>query len=134
MYFTESFTFHFTNQCHLSLVHSRIDNKHGNMEIRKEKGQMTVTRQGIQTGLNYLQQLYFQRHRPSVSRMFSHVITNLHTAGCRTQYATGGSLCHFILRIILFYARLDETVTSKFSPSQIPVESKTHTHICIHSY
>jgi len=64
MYFTELFTFDFTNQCHLSLVHSILDNKLVyNKQIRRQIMQRTVIRHGSQTGLNYLQHLHLQRQK-----------------------------------------------------------------------
>jgi len=67
------FTFHFTNQCH-----SIFDNKQAyNKEIRRQTMQRTVIRQGSNTGLNYLQHLYLQCHRSSISRLRSHVMADL---------------------------------------------------------
>jgi len=89
MYFTECFTFHFTNQCHLSLVHSIFDNKQSyNKEIRRQTMQRTVIKQGSNTGLNYLQHLYLQHHRPSVSWLHSCVMTDL------KQGRTSNPLCN----------------------------------------
>jgi hypothetical protein len=77
MYFTELFTFHFTNQCHLSLVQSISDYKWAYKEIIRQIKQRTVTRQGSKTGMNYLQHTYLQYHRPSISRLHSHVMADL---------------------------------------------------------
>jgi len=50
--------------------------------------QRTVIRPGSKTGLYYLQHLYLLRHRPSISRLHSHVMADL------TQGRMSNPLCN----------------------------------------
>ena len=92
------FKFNFENQRQLSLVHCILGKKHiYDMQIRKLIVQRPVLKQGVRTGLNYLQLHRLRLHRHSISRMHSHVTANLHRAGCEARYATCRSLCYYTL-------------------------------------
>jgi len=131
MYFTKLFTFHFTNQCHWSLVHSILDNKQAyNKEIRRQTTQRTVIRQGSKTGLNYLQHLYLQCHRPSISRLDWHVMADL------TQGRMSNPLCNRQQLISLNFKNniilCQKTRSSFFPVSPHRSQWNLETHIYMH--
>jgi len=129
MYFTELFTIHFINQCHLSLVYIIFDNKQVyNKEIRWQ------TMQSSNTGLNYLQHLYMQHHRPSVSRLHSHVMADL------TQGRTSNPLCNrqqlisFNFKNNILLCQKTRSCFFQVFPHSPQWNLETHIHMHIHSY
>ena len=93
--------------------------------------QRTVIRQGSKTGLNYLQHLYLQLHRPSISRLHSHVMSDLSQGRMSNPLCNRKQLISLHFKNIYSFTPEDTILFLARFASQIPVES-TNTHTYAH--